>query len=247
MPGFLYFIPREPAACKIEDLRRDGLGYAFEGRAAPALVLNGPEGKRGTIVADPRVADEAGFGYFPDRQSWQKIPPGSPGHDVGAWVGRASEPVILPQDLAREQQLKGHWVAMPDEQRWLVPIARRTIDTEEEMTWFNALPQVIGLGEDGQWNTGKVLPRFAPLWEVAVRWFDAVVGAESTDAETIIDFANTVDAAVLALSANYRIGKVEASMLGLLTFESAKEVLMALIDWPTITAWLNKKKLATAG
>jgi hypothetical protein len=248
MPGFLYFLPgREPGQCKLDQIRQLGLGYAFEGPPAPVLVMNGPDGARGTIISTKTVADESGFGYYADRQTWQKIPPGSPGHDAGVWMGFHHGAKLSPADLARRQQLSGHWVELADCNQWLCPIARRVRDAEEQMTWYNALPQTLALTAAGEWSAEQVLPRFAPLWQVALDWFDAISGADTTGDQAIVVFRNTIDAAALALSANYRIERAEAAALGLLTYENAKTILNALIDLPTIDAWIKKKGLAAAG
>ena len=55
------------------------------------------------------------------------------------------------------------------------------------------------------------------------------------------EFADVNDAALLALATNYRVGKAEVVLLGLFDDRATVEILKALIDWPTISAWLKKK------
>lgn len=236
MPGFVYFLPNKTRLdAKLDKLRELGLGYAFEERAVGAEVQHSPSGERGVVVGDPAHVTENHLGYFADRQTWQKIP----GKEI--WVGFATASPPTPADLARQQQLLGHWVKLADDQRWLVPIARRVVPEDYHLPWYCALPQSVGLDEHGEWVANQPLARYAPLWRQALAWWDAMSAAELVDNKAQLDFAGLLDAAVLTLQANYRVSKIECALLALLTIEHAREVLNALIDWPTITAWLKKK------
>ena len=55
------------------------------------------------------------------------------------------------------------------------------------------------------------------------------------------DFDGLHDAALTALSTNYRIGKAEVNALGLFDDSSATAILSALVDWPTVLKWKEKK------
>lgn len=242
MPGFVYYLPNI-ARAPIDTLREMGLGYAFEDRVTPAGVTNGPDQQRGLVVADPRLVDENQIGYFPQRQIWQQIPATLPGGSAGGWIGMATGVRFRPEDLRREQQIEGHSVRLADGQRWLVPVARKALPIDDQITRYTiALPHVCGLNASGEWTSGHVLARYAPLWQTATQFWDSLVGARVEDGSLRMDFDNVLDAAVLALSCNYRLGKVEASLLGLLTYEHAVEVLEALVDWKTVMDWVKKKE-----
>lgn len=251
MAGFLYYFPnRTQGQVKVDQLRQWGLGYAFEERATPALVMRGPDGQRGIVVADPRVVEENDLGFWPERQRWEKVPPGLPGHEQGAWIGCSSTASMRPQDLLREQPLEGHWVRLADGQRWLVPIARKALPVDgQPMRYAIALPHVAGLDEAGNWTAGNVLAKYAQLWRTAELFWNALIGAQvdDEDGSATLEFGDTLDAATCALAANYRVGKLEVSLLGLLTHQHAVDVLYAVVDWPTVLEWVKKKETAGAG
>lgn len=250
MPGFVYYLPTtDRTQCNIEALRECGLAYAFEDRSLQSLVMRGPDGQQGHVVGDPRLVQENAIGYFESRQRWLKIPEGLPGSSAKAWVGYSTDCPLRPEDLKRETQLHGHWVRLADGQKWLVPIARKSMPTDEQpLRYCVALPHVAGIDDQGQWTTGNVLARYAPLWQVAMTFWTAMLSANFTEEDqATLQFGDSLDAATLALCANYRIGKVEATLLGLFTLEHAVTVLQALVDWPTARDWFKKKQAADDG
>lgn len=245
MAGFLYYLPGLHAAGRRE-IAAAGLGYAFEESPATVRVSSGPDGTGGVVLGVERSLSTA-VGFYPDAQTWRKIPGES------AWIGLASGSILPgPADLTRHEQLKGHWVKLADGEEWLVPIARQwSEDDDGELRWSHALPRTLDLDESGEWTFTKILPRYAPLWEIAERWEEArqraIVG-ESDEAGNVpvkLTFANAIDSAVSALQINYRVSRIECAMAGLLAGGIPSDVLDAVIDWPTRLEWF-KKKLATA-
>lgn len=257
MPGFLYFLPG-PSQPSAAEWRAAGLGYAFDASPAVRGCTGGPGGQNGAILADPRTPAEE-VGYFPDRQTWRQLhvprstvhrPPSTPAcPPTAAYVGYSALP--SPQDLARPEQLRGHWLTLLDERQWLVPVARAYTEEDGDLRWFHNVPQVLELDDAGRWQPGRVTARYAALWELACRWdeasMQAVLSATQEDAGPVtvaFDFQDTVDAAVQVLAANYRLGPTEASLLGILAPHLAREILNAVVDLPTRLAWAEKK---TAG
>ncbi len=255
MAGFLYFLPGQNRGIKIADLQAAGLGYAFERRMSPREVLGGgPDGNPGVVVADPESVPD--IGYYADRQTWRKIP-GSRN-----WLGYLTHNRPTPADLQRDQVLDGHWITLADGNEWLVPIARGSVEETFEtpggakdtrLAWCRNLPEATSIDDDeGHWIRDGVLARYRPLWDTATRWWDARSGAKIPDAEegkptrVTFDFDGTNDGALLALQANYRVSKIEAAALGLFDDQCVVEILDALIDWPTIEAWLKKKARSIA-
>ena len=141
------------------------------------------------------------------------------------------------------------WLA--DGREWLCPIARGAIDSDGELGWCQNLPAAVGLDAEGEWTRQGVVAKYAPLWAVAMRWWDAFAAAspdedDEPDAEAEktqirFEFADVNDAALLALATNYRVGKAEVALLGLFDDRATVEILKALIDWPTIQGWIKKK------
>ncbi len=230
MPGFIYYIPDLTTGVKVPDLRKAGLGYAFEpwdgARCVAAGVQCGPGegsggasggggdsgGGKGVVAADPRYTDPSLLGYYPDQQQWVKVP------GTQAYVGWRQGQKSTPADLARPTQLNGHEVRLGDGHRWRVPVARALIEQDGDMRYSVALPTSTGLDEQGNWAPGQVVERYKPLWELACQWWDGITGAVGdqgdSDVAASFNFDGINDAALRALAANYRIGKAEVAALG---------------------------------
>lgn len=253
MSGFLYFVEGQQNSIQREDLAAAGLGYAFEGPPRFRGCAPGPGGGPGLVCA----ADESTkLGYFADRQTWRQIP-GS-----RHWLGWYQDDLPTPEALARKEQLDGHYVTLADERPWLAPIARGWTEFEGEARWYCNLPQRSGLDEQGHWTSQGVLRKHEPLWQLALAYWDDLYAAmktaagddgehddtthdETTHAITF-EFAGLHEAAVEVLAANYRIGAIEADVLGLLTVSHCRDILGALIDQDGFRE-LVKKKSPAAG
>jgi len=245
MPGFLYYIPGLQAGLSLEAARAAGLAYALDGPIGSVGVRGGPDGGDGVLVALAKSAAAEELSYHPDRQTWRKIPA------CDAWVGLSTTHYPLSTDLARGKQLAGHEVVLGDDRPWLVPVARGWVEQDGDLRWYHNLPQRSVLADDGRWSEGDVLPRYAPLWELAMRFEDArraavtLIDAPAGGAVRVqFDFDGLHQAAVRCLQENYRIGPAEAALLGLLTADISREILEALIDLPTRLDWFKKKQSA---
>ena len=235
MGCFLYFIPGAGAGVGLTDFERAGIGSAWPAERTKRETLQGPIGQgQGVVVADSRLG-ESRVGVFPDRQTWHKVPGST------AWCGYYSEDPPTPDDLLRADPLPGHRVTLADGRPWLVPVARGVA----EDGWYHTLPRLSTLDESGDWTPGDVVPRYRELWETACKWWDAINEAQveptAEGARLTLDFAGIHDAAVVALAANYRVGRTEAAVLGLFDDRCVRDVLDALIDGPTLIEFAKKK------
>jgi len=250
MSGFLYYVPgHERPTVTAEELRERGIDYAFDGRWTAAAVRGGPDEQHGSIIADQqRVAAER-IGYYPQQQTWRRIPASA------LWIGYYTAERPGPADLIRPEPLEGHLVTLGDGRAWMAPIARAWFEIEqpeEHLVWFCKLPEAVTLDDEGNWASGAVVAQYRPLWEIAERWWDAINGADlhvqDKPQRVRFDFEGINDAALLALGTNYRLGRVEVDVLGLFTDQTVHAVLGALIDWPTMEQFLKKKlKTSAAG
>lgn len=241
MAGLLYFIPgAQPGVAKLPELRKLGLGYAFDEPAGAAQVTRGPSGQPGVIVADKATVPEQQRGYFPDRQRWLAIP----GNEHGVQVGLTLAAPPAPAELARPQMLPGHLVKLADGHAWHAPVARQIDAEAEQIIGHCVLPMSLGFDAAGQWTATSVQAMYQPLWTIAVTWWNAVIAAEETEEGATVSFAGLLDSAVTALQANYRVSRAECVLLELLTVQHARGILNALIDYPTILVWLKKKQEA---
>lgn len=239
MSGFLYYVPGGTRRITLDELRVRGLGHAFDRPPTAAEILaRGPDGGTGVIVADPQRVPAARIRMAAGEQVWRRIGSKSPEQDGHPYVGYWLAEKPGPADLLRSPALSGHAVTLGDEREWLCPIARW-------LTGDPALPRASELSEDGQWQPGPVLGRYQRLWDIACRWWDTLSRAEVIDegdgARMRFDFDGLHAAAVDCLQAQYAIGPVECAMLGLLNEQAAVEVLNAVVDWPTLKRWIEKK------
>jgi hypothetical protein len=231
MAGFVYYLPHVTRTISPEQIRAAGLAYALPRRIASAGVARGPDGGGGIVFADGDRVDAGAVGYFPDRQEWMQAPGGL------AWVGldRAARPG--PDDLVRPETLDGHRVLLGDGLEWLIPAVRGWQVAGERAC---LLPKAATLDAAGNWASGEILEPFAGLWDAALRWWDSVYEAAQDDRASFT-YSGLFDAAVVALQAHYRVGKVEAALLKLLTTKSAVAVMDAVADMPTVKAWADPK------
>ena len=237
MAGFLYYLPG-PTTRSIKQVREAGLSYAFDSdQCTPAGVMErGLDGGAGVVAADPSRVDM--IGLYPDKQTWRKIP----GKEI--WAGFYTDDRPKPADLERKNRLNGHLVELLDGNQWLCPVARSIGEQDGTLTWDYAVPTRSKLNDEGQFEEGGPIEKYAVLWELASRWNDVRKGAfQESDCETVsFSFDNVHHEAVAALATNYVIGPVECDLLGLLGQDAAVDILDALIDQPT---WIDLlKKIA---
>lgn len=244
MSGFLYYLPGKTLVTR-DDLAGLGLSYIHAGEGISTVGLSqgrGPDGATGGAVFAAESQVQSGeVGYHANRQTWRQIP-GSP-----VWVGHYTDARPSPEVLSRPEQLSGYWLTLADDRPWLVPTARGlTIygldDPAAELTlrYHTRLPSRLDLAADGKWVASGVLPKFHALWELA-EGFAAVRYGGQQDAGDRYSGDQAVEAAVLCLQTNYRVGRVELAMLGVLTDDLVSDVLDRLIDGPQLVEYLKKK------
>lgn len=249
--SFLYYIPRGRSNVTLEQVRTLGLGYAID--TDRGLVrcecANGPDGNGGVVVGFAKAGTEVIVRYKPKEQSWRQLPspPNAPSGGLPCWVGMYAQQRPEPGGLMRSQPLAGHGVTLGDGADWIVPVARGAIEEDGELRWYHALPRVTTLDESGDWIEGDVAVEYAELWSIASRWWDALQNAVQTPMgdDTIrveFDFQGANDAAVRVLQTNYRLGRVEIAMLGLFRTGSAREILNASVDMPTILEHMKRER-----
>jgi hypothetical protein len=130
----------------------------------------------------------------------------------------------------------------------MIPVARGFAESNGNTGYCCALPTTVGVDDEGNWSPGEVVARHAKLWAIAQQCWDSMrdsfqdEGAGASEARIAFDFADTHDAALLALSTNYRVGKVEVALLELFHDQCVGRILLAMVDFPTIVEWMNKKK-----
>ena len=229
--SFYYFLPGPRTKPDADRLAAAGLAYAFDGPPCFHGVVRGPEGQEGVCLHNSQDTPK----YVPDAQDWRPIL-NSP---AGAWIGRTKGLEITPADLARPEQLAGYRLLMADGHKWVAPIARAIATDGNPFSWSTALPQRCTRDTAGHWVPGDVVTRYAELWGLAADIFDDFAGQFEDDEDQAEDettpeqrYSEDIEAAVLALSYNYRLAGDEADWLGIFTRQTALDVHRAMIDWP---------------
>lgn len=225
-----------------------GLGYAFpDGHmVCSEFSAAGPGGTQGCVVG--RAGER--LGYYPDRQTWLKMP-ALKGADKGPafYVGCWNDGRPTPAELQVEEPLRGTPVRLGDGNHWTIPVARCWNDRGEQAGWYNALPGKLTLDANGEWAAGGVEAKHAHLWELGTRWWESMMGREPDKEGSVrFDFAGAHDAALSVLASNYRLSRPEVVLLGLFDdqLETASAVLNALVDWSTFVAWAKKNLIERA-
>lgn len=195
----------------------------------------GPHGEAGVVLA----AQSDRIGYYPDRQTWRRMPPiaGQPCVSVGFW----NDARPTPESLRVEQPLRGSAVRLRDGNDWIVPLARAWSDDARGGAYC-ALPGTLTLDDAGEWQRGGIESRYAQLWDLATQYWDSLWSAPLEGQTVRFDFPRAHDAAVEALGANYRISRGEVALLGLFDDQwlCATAILQALVDYDTFMSWAKK-------
>jgi len=241
---FQYYIPGASKGLTRTELDAIDLGYMLddgETHAQHVEVIKGPDGKKGAVIASHSPTPEGRIGYYPDEQEWRQAPGRS------WWVGMWTAEKPTPDTLRRKSQLDGHFVLLGDERQWLCPVARALHEGDDgQLHAINPVPKALDLDADGNWTVSGDAGRYAHLWPLAKKWLDAINGGteDPVDGVWTWDWEDTADTAVTCLQANYRIGKLESVMLGLLDGATTTQVVQTLVDHQTWQAWMAKKATA---
>lgn len=244
--GFLYYIEGARSDAKIADLRKLGLGYAFndDGDFTASGVTRGPgDSGPGIIVADTSRLGERALGFYPEEQTW-----GAKSESV-VQIGYYTGCLPTPEDLARSHLLDGHFVKLGDGKQWLIPIARGVGEKDGEVYWYEALPKGMTLNGGHRWVQRDVVPEYAELWKIAQLWAAGIFNVTVPDGKgddvvkVNVDFNENIGtAACIVLSANYRVDDNEIALLNLFSDERLMyEILNATVDMPRWEALLQKQ------
>lgn len=252
MAGFLYFVPAGREGTFRDTLEEWGFGYVVErGLSVAPLLGAGPSGVGGLIAADESTVPQITFDV--NAQSWipsdRELP--KDGDETSRpWVGMSNKNPPKPLELLRDDALDGHFVKLADGAEWLIPIARGFTDVPE-IGPINSgrLPHAIRR-VGGAWIRDGVVAKYAALWDGALAWwkyYTEAVDAVKLDADDALkrvpfDFDKSLDLAAAALQANYRVGTDEIGLAALFNEALVRDVLLAVIDWPFVRTWVEKKK-----
>jgi len=232
---FLYFVPGNRSNVQAVEI-----GYAFDGGKVSQTceTMSGPDGQRGTILANRSVPSQL-VGHDKQKQTWRQC--------GEVWIGYWNDNKPTEKTLKRPVIVPGNAVTLIDGAEWEIP--RGLVFDGASMS--QTLPRMLDVDSTGEWIIGDVKPDLAKLWEATCQVYDSWIGrlaaintedGEVSDtSEVSITFADELAMVELCLQTNYRIGRHEIGMLGLLDRDTPSQVLLALIDWPNYMDYIKKK------
>ena len=234
MSGLLYHIRELSVPPNDEMLVEHGLDSIFDAKRDVAIIEGGRLGA-GVIVTRPGSLGEYRPRYRPDEQTWQTFGDVS----IGYYNAARPDPDI---DLGRPKSLRGRRVELADGEEWVVPELRRADEGEV----VSVTPSKMTF--DGvAWQRGSVVDRFAAIDDKVStyleKWREAYESVPVGGVFDGIEWPTAIPDAVEVLSANYRIGNREASLLGLFTEQDeAQVVLQAAASIPVLAAWITYRQ-----
>lgn len=236
---FLYFVSQlDPHRTRLprHELPPE-IAHAFT--AAPVVrgVMAGPGGQAGLLCGETIPP-----GYYPDEQAWVAL-------SDRCWLGWTKDKLPDPAELARPEQLDGHWVADDSGRRWLVPFAINWHADGTDVGWSQALPRKLAY-RGTQWVPGEVKERYRRLWDLVQAYQQALAEAylAQPDAERIAFAFEPIDElAVLALGTNYRVGPHELNALGAYDDHFRGQIIAAVRGLPLLDELKKKQAHATGG
>jgi hypothetical protein len=239
--GILYYLPGLDAAGP-EVIAEAGLTYALPSDQPithTKVQTNGPDNGRGVLVADGKL-----------EPALVRIRPELVWVNGGAvWIGHDPKNSPTPELLQRVEMLSGELVKMADSREWIIPKARAWSGAENGAGWLPMLPTAAVLDEAGHWTSGGIVKRYQRIWDLAARWFDfrlEALGGEEDEERELAGYtvAEMLDAVCELLTANYRLGRREISILGLLDTACAERAMDSASDYRTFIEYHSKKVLA---
>lgn len=270
MGYFYYFIPTNRKSLDADNIGQWGLSHAFDRSQGyvDSEIENGPgDVRRGTILVSKQLSDKTKLCVRPDQQTWKMMPPLKGQHEgKRVWCGYYNDERPTPEALQRRELLNGHAVRLGDDRLWLCPIAVMFAGSLGSAGLVAQLPTRSDLDDDGNWVATGIVDKYRRAWDVALEYWDARVVSPfqsppvTTDEDgntiqpdrsandgplPVITFDGAHDAAVDALSVNYRVGRAEAAALGLLDNSIVRQILDVLIDYPGLMSWSKKNSVET--
>lgn len=182
----------------------------------------GPDGGAGVMVT-PQPVDRKGV---PNLRP-ENIAAHRTQHDADYWIVWDKTCPPTPEGLQRWETVPGVWEELGDGRLWQCPTVRTCIA-------YPALPKCYSR-LNGQLIT-SVLPQYERVWHLSATWAVRLLEEyRETPFTRLLGTEGAFDAAVEALSINYRIADEEASLLGLLNDTTIDAVIDAAVD----RAWFN--------
>ena len=229
MRPLLYFVPGAVSLGE-HNLDNVGLSHLRGAQFSNVEVFDSPTQARGCVcaVTPPKRESDRGLeaGYYKDRQTWTEGPDGK------YWIGYYTSAKPGPDDLCRDEQIKGHATPMRDGAKWVVPAVRLA-------GGGTGLPQ--GLGLDAKRNVViEDLPEYADIQTGA-----DLIFAWANEERGALDWPEATRIVGRCLGLNYFVDEYECVALKLFTKGNLAKCAYAIIDQPTRDEWIAAFEVAS--
>ncbi|BBO34734.1 hypothetical protein [Lacipirellula parvula] len=230
---FLYFVGGDQRPVDFEKLAKWQLSFAIETSIENRPVSTGPSGGAGNVFMEDAPGVDAG--YYPDDQTWSKMPAveGRPELWIGYWNDRKP----TPQTLKRAKLLRGPVLTLADGNEWQVPIVRRYDGAAQQ--WQCELPAYLAFDGTGKVGPGRPLAKYAHLWDATATIAELQFAKDAGD-EAREPTQDELLAAVSALmGANYRVSLPELIALEALEETHLALIVMVAVRYESLVNWLT--------
>ena|GEM_PF-1446564 len=205
----------DAALADCDDVRRDCAMFELSGAS--------PGGLPGCLLMAVPVDGSLPHrvGYYPiekgGRQQWQQMVAG----EKPVWVGTDPDQPPTPADLVRRKTVEGYRLDLAGG-RWIVPVIRDPLGHSGlPARWTYQGDQVVE----------KIRDEYQALWddhaEIAAKFYEPT-GPPGIE----MDRTAATEACLRVLAVNYRVGRIEQDLLGLVDSETWLTILGASVDLP---------------
>jgi len=190
---------------------------------SPISTATGPGGHAGVLLCalPTNGAKPERLGYYPDLQDWTE----EEANGQLLWVGVDKEQPLRAKDLMRKTVIRGYTCELPGG-TWSIPVIRNYDgDTTLPKSWrWDCNGQV----------TETVQATYRELWDD----FAAVVDlyfSEDEDSQGVLALSpnDAMLRSAQVLGVNYRFGRIEQNLMGVIGSETWMTILTCAVDLPT--------------
>lgn len=236
----MYFRSGDQRTLTKEGVAKLGLAYAFPaGIQCVQVNSNSPSKSQGLVFADPARHEGKRVGYFPDQQTWRKLPTVEGRAEL--WVGYWNEAKPGPEDLARDKFVRGINCDLADGRKWHIPVVRVYDGAQER--WISELPSAwIDDGQGGLSRGTEPTAKHIHLWELTAPLADAMFVVAAGEQGEWPDDRAVGRAVVALLQTNYVVGASELDFLELVGTEEAFAIVCTATRYDVLSDWMDQKK-----
>jgi hypothetical protein len=221
---FIYAIDGISAASK-KKLIDVGLDSVLVSPQTRGNLKNGPGGCGCLLLTNSRESKK--LQYKPEEQTWRKS------NNKKFYIGFYNDEKPTPQELAREEQIDGHYITDLDGNKWLIPCAR-------VFPKGTKLPQALILSPGGKVirESLDIFVQFSNRAEDL--WHDFQIDLGWISGEKILTNEDQWKLAAEAIGFNYRMGPDEINALKIFISEkNMTQIIYAIVDAQTVLVALK--------